>query len=93
MMKWKKINDGSGCLGQGYKCGDYIIEETFDSYNLQRQHGGRKSDYYWKLTRLDIIIGDKIIKYANTAKALKAFAEEYEANLGQGIYQFLKDDH
>lgn len=70
-MKWTKINDnGSGYLGQGYRCGEYVIEETYNSYNLQKQYGGKKSDYYWKLSK-----GNNIIKYASTAKTLKQFAE------------------
>lgn len=70
-MKWTKRNDcGAGYLGQGYESGDYVIEETYKSYELQQQYGGRRSDYYWQLT-------DKgeVVKFASTAKALKQFAE------------------
>ena len=69
-MKWKSRSKNDGDLGLGYECGEYIIEETFDSYNLQKKYGGRKADYYWKLTK-----GSEIIKYAKTAKALKQYAE------------------
>ena len=65
-MKWTKRVD----IGGGYASGAYIIEETFNSYNLCKEMGGKRSDYYWVLTR-----GEKILKYASTAKALKAYAE------------------
>lgn len=70
-MKWTKRNQlGAGALGQGYESGEYIIEETYKSYELQKQYGGKKSDYYWMLKK-----GNEIIKYAGTAKTLKQFAE------------------
>ena len=70
-MKWtKRNNNGAGCLGQGYESGEYVIEETYKSYDLQKQYGGKMSDYYWMLTK-----NGEVIKYASTAKALKQFAE------------------
>ena len=71
-MKWSKRNEyGAGCLGQGYESGEYVIEETHDSYDLQKRYGGKRSDYYWKLEK-----GGRVIRYASTAKALKVYAEE-----------------
>lgn len=69
-MKWSKRNIDAGYLGSGYESGDYIIKETHNSYNLQKEKGGKRSDYYWVLMK-----GDEVLKYASTAKALKAYAE------------------
>lgn len=69
-MKWTKRNLGSGMLGQGYECGEYIICETYNSYMLRMQYGGRVQDYYWELLK-----DGEPIKYANTAKALKQYVE------------------
>ena len=70
-LKWTKRNDqGAGALGQGYQSGDYVIKETYKSAELQRQNGGKISDYYWELTE-----NGKVLKYAKTAKALKEYAE------------------
>lgn len=70
-MKWKRNGTGDGQLGMGYTSGDFKIFETYDSYNLQKEFGGKRSDYYWVLKK-----GDKILGYASTAKALKKLAEE-----------------
>lgn len=69
-MKWSKRSDNRSNLGGGYESGDYIIKETFNSYNLQKEMGGKRSTYYWVLMK-----GNEIITYASTAKALKAYAE------------------
>lgn len=69
-MKWSKRTDDRSNIGGGYESGDYIIKETFNSYNLQKENGGKRSNYYWALMK-----GDEVIKYASTAKALKAYAE------------------
>lgn len=70
-MKWMKRREyGSGYLGQGYQCGDYIIEETYRSQELQRQHGGKVADYYWMLKK-----GGEVVRYGRTAKMLKEYAE------------------
>ena len=70
-MKWSKRNQhGAGYLGQGYESNGYVIEETHNYYELAKQYGGRQSDYYWMLRK-----GNKIIKYANTAKVLKKYVE------------------
>ena len=69
-MKWNKRNVEPGYLGSGYESGDYIIEETYKSQELQKQHGGKRSNYYWVLKR-----NGEAIKYASTAKALKTYAE------------------
>lgn len=69
-MKWIKRTHDAGNLGGGYESGEYIVHETFDSYNLQKEHGGKRSDYYWVLKK-----GNEVIKYANTARALKTYAE------------------
>lgn len=68
-MKWSKRDDG-GSVGGGYESGEFVIKETFNSYNLQKEYGGKKSDYYWVLEKNGIVI-----KYAHTAKALKQYAE------------------
>ena len=73
-MKWNKRKEyGAGYLGQGYISGNYIIEETDNYDELAKQYGGRQSDYYWVLRK-----NNKVIKYANTAKVLKKYAEEGE---------------
>lgn len=69
-MKWTKRTDNISNVGGGYECGEYIIKETFDSYNLQNKYGGKRNNYYWVLIK-----GDEVIKYASTAKALKTYAE------------------
>ncbi|MBR5281059.1 MAG: hypothetical protein IKU26_08855 [Clostridia bacterium] len=70
-MKWtKRTNYEVGNLGAGYISGDFIIEETYNEYYLQKEYGEKKSDYFWVLKK-----GNKPIKYASTAKALKQFAE------------------
>lgn len=69
-MKWSKRVDDRSNLGGGYESGDYIIKETFNSYNLRKEMGGKRSDYYWVLMK-----GEEVIKYASTAKALKTYAE------------------
>lgn len=71
-MKWTKRNGhGSGYLGQGYQSGEYTIEETYRSQELQKQYGGKVSDYYWMLKK-----SGEIIKYGRTAKMLKEYAEQ-----------------
>ena len=70
-LKWTKRNDqGAGALGQGYQSGGYVIKETYKSAELQKQNGGKISDYYWELSE-----NGKVLKYAKTAKALKEYAE------------------
>lgn len=70
-MKWtKRNNNGAGYLGQGYESGQYVIEETYKSCELQKQYGGKKANYYWVLTD-----NGEVIKYASTARALKQFVE------------------
>lgn len=69
-MKWNKRTTEMSNFGGGYESGDFVIEETFDSYNLQKEYGGKKSDYYWALKK-----GGSVIKYGSTAKTLKQFAE------------------
>ena len=72
-MKWRKRSqNGAGYLGQGYESGEYVIEETYKSQELQKENGGKVSDYYWMLSR-----NGEVIKYASTAKALKQYVEQY----------------
>lgn len=68
-MKWKKLG-GPGELGAGYMCGEYKVTETHNYDTLAETYGGRQKDYYWKLEK-----NGEILKYAGTAKALKAYAE------------------
>lgn len=69
-MKWSKRTNDRSNIGGGYESGAYIIKETFNSYNLCKELGGKRSNYYWVLMK-----GEEIITYASTAKALKAYAE------------------
>ena len=69
-MNWQRNGCGDGQLGLGFTSGDYTIYETYDSYNLQQMHGGKRRDYYWVLKK-----GEQILGYASTAKALKKIAE------------------
>ncbi len=70
-MKWTSRSQKDGNLGEGYQSGEFIVKETFHSYELQQKFGGKRCDYYWELIR-----ENEVLKYGRTAKELKSFAEQ-----------------
>lgn len=73
-MKWTSRSQKDGNLGEGYQSGEFIVKETFHSYELQQKFGGKRCDYFWVLLK-----NDKVICYGKTAKSLKKYAEEHYA--------------